>query len=393
MEKLERGFLENGGEWREFDFDKLFNVARGDIQNQKALKRNDVGVSFVAQNDINNGYVYKVSNNNYRKFKGNSIIIGRQTGVIYYQPEEFITTDGVLILEEKIPLIKNKRIGLFICSLMKKHMVIYGYTNTVSAKKLNNLKLDLPFLNGKINFSYMEKFIEELEAERIEELEAYLMVTGLKDYKLTKEDQKILDYFEKMSDNSLDRQTERQTDRIRLEDLLIWQTGISEIDPLKLNELYDKTSEKYPFYGQATDNNGIISYESLKAEVLNNKNALPTILVHSNNQNVVYLQTPFYLKDGHGATSVLQNENMDLDVALYIMSCIRKSITERFDYNAKATKIGLKNTEVEIPFFNTVVDYKFMKKFIKVVKKLVIKDVVIWADKKIEATKQVVERK
>lgn len=68
----------------------------------------------------------------------------------------------------------------------------------------------------------------------------------------------------------------------------------------------NKTSEKYPFYGQATDNNGIISYESLKSAVLNNKNALPTILVHSNNQNVVYLQTPFYLKDGHGATSVLQ---------------------------------------------------------------------------------------
>lgn len=152
----------------------------------------------------------------------------------------------------------------------------------------------------------------------------------------------------------------------------------------------NKTSEKYPFYGQATDNNGIISYESLKSEVLNNKNALPTILVHSNNQNVVYLQTPFYLKDGHGATSVLQNENMDLDSALYIMSCIKKSITERFDYNAKATKIVLKNTEIEIPFYNEFVDYKFMKKFIKVVKKLVIKDVVIWSDEKIEATKQIV---
>lgn len=47
-------------------------------------------------------------------------------------------------------------------------------------------------------------------------------------------------------------------------------------------------------------------------------NALPTMLVNSNNQNVVYLQTPFYLKDGHEATSVLQNENMNLDIALYI---------------------------------------------------------------------------
>lgn len=66
----------------------------------------------------------------------------------------------------------------------------------------NSACVELQFLNGKINFSYMEKFIEELEA--------YLMATGLKDYKLTKEDQKILDDFEKMSDNSLDRQTDRQ---------------------------------------------------------------------------------------------------------------------------------------------------------------------------------------
>ena len=32
----------------------------------------------------------------------------------------------------------------------------------------------------------MEKYIEELEAERIEELEAYLQVIGLSDYKITK---------------------------------------------------------------------------------------------------------------------------------------------------------------------------------------------------------------
>ena len=270
---------------------------------------------------------------------------------------------------------------------------IYGYSNMATWDKISVLELELPFLNGKMNFSYMEKFIEELEAERIEELEAYLTATGLKDYKLTKEDEKILDDFEKMSNLSLERKKERKKERIRLEDLMTWQSKISEIDPLKLNELYDKTSEKYPFFGQATDNNGIISYESLKKEVLNNKNSLPTILVHSNNQNVVYLQSPFYLKDGHGATSVLQNENMDLDIALYIMACIRKSIAERFDYNAKATKIGLKNTEVEVPFYNGVIDYKFMKEFIKVIKKLIIKDVVIWSDKKIEVTKQVISKR
>ena len=83
-----------------------------------------------------------------------------------------------------------------------------GYDRpTVPKSKLENLELILPFINGNINFSYMEKFIEELEAERIEELEAYLVATGLKDYHLTKYDENILDKFNGLSGTSLDRQT------------------------------------------------------------------------------------------------------------------------------------------------------------------------------------------
>ena len=50
----------------------------------------------------------------------------------------------------------------------------------------------------------------------------------------------------------------------------------------------------HPFYGQATINHGIISYHQLTNKVLNNENGKPTILIHSNNQNIVYLETPFY---------------------------------------------------------------------------------------------------
>ena len=57
----------------------------------------------------------------------------------------------------------------------------------------------LPFLNGKIYFSYMEKYIEELEA--------YLVATGLKNYRLTKYDEEVLDKFNRLSETSLDRQT------------------------------------------------------------------------------------------------------------------------------------------------------------------------------------------
>ena len=105
----------------------------------------------------------------------------------------------------------------------------------------------------------------------------------------------------------------------RIEDVLEWQSQ-KEIDPLKLKELKDDSEMMYPFYGQATINNGIISYCQLTKNVINNKDGNPTILIHSNNQNIVYLETPFYLKDGHGATSVLQCEKLNKINQMFITS-------------------------------------------------------------------------
>ena len=96
--------------------------------------------------------------------------------------------------------------------------------------------------------------------------------------------------------------------------------------------------------------------------MLNNKDGKPTILIHSNNQNIVYLESPFYLKDGHGATSVLQADFLNLKSALYIITAIRKAIEIRFTYNAKATKIALKNTYIFLPITSDgSIDYSYME--------------------------------
>lgn len=149
----------------------------------------------------------------------------------------------------------------------------------------------------------------------------------------------------------------------RIEDVLKWQSQ-KEIDPLKLDELKDETEPVYPFYGQATINNGIISFRQLTNKVLNNKNGKPTILIHSNNQNIVYLETPFYLKDGHGATSVLQSEKLNKTNQMFIIASIDKVIKEKYSYNKKATKIELKNTIIKLPTKNGKIDFEFMENFI-----------------------------
>lgn len=155
-----------------------------------------------------------------------------------------------------------------------------------------------------------------------------------------------------------------RTEQFKLVDIFNWQSQI-EIDPLKINLLTAEGEYKYPFYGQSTVNNGIISFLTLKPEVLNNRYGKPTILIHSNNQNVVYLETPFYLKDGHGATSVLQSDRLNEKNALYMIACIKKVVTKKFAYNDKATKKALKNTYIELPVQNDgTIDYQYMENYV-----------------------------
>lgn len=65
--------------------------------------------------------------------------------------------------------------------------------------KIKSEKIILPTLGGEINFFFMEKFIKELERERVEELDAYLRATGLKNYELTQSEKSALVKFDEFS--------------------------------------------------------------------------------------------------------------------------------------------------------------------------------------------------
>ena len=124
--------------------------------------------------------------------------------------------------------------------------------------------------------------------------------------------------------------------------------------------------------------------------ITNNPLGKPTILVHSNNQNTVYLETPFYLKDGHGATSVLQSENLDKMIAQFLIGSIKKVIFQKYTYNSKATKIELKNTKITLPVkSDNTPNYGYMKLIICAMQKVVIKNVVDYLDVRITKTNEV----
>lgn len=322
----------------------------------------------------------------------------------FYREKPWYAGQFVRKIVPKIELNKSSILFFTVIFNKQKQNLLSGLVRDVD-KAFLTAKIHLPTQNGQIDFAFMENFIveleerriQEMEVERIVELEAYLRVTGLSDYILTEEERAVLEAFRsgKISWGGvklLDKQRIKDIEWkiFRMEDVLEWQPQ-KEINPLKLDKLQDKNQKLYPFYGQATINNGIISYNQLVEEVLNNKEGKPTILIHSNNQNTIYLESPFYLKDGHGATSVLQSKKLNKLNALYFMSSIKKVILSKYSYNAKATKIELKNTLISLPSVQGKPMYDYMEVFIRAVQKLVIKDVVQYAERKVAATRAVVK--
>lgn len=368
-------------------------------KSQREIPNDDTinGIPYVVQSVFNNMVARNVNKNwlienNEPPVSGNRIALGVTLPAVSYQSKEFGASQ---IITAKAEWLNEKR-GLFIAIAISKLMYQFSYGRKPGMQIYREMKIHLPVQNGEIDFAFMESFIAELEAERIAELEAYLKVTGLSDYILTEEERAVLEAFRsgKISWGGVKTLNNQEVTSIewkifRIEDVLEWQPQ-KEIDPLKLEKLKDVNQKLYPFYGQATINNGIISYNQLVDEVLNNKEGKSTILIHSNNQNTVYLETPFYLKDGHGATSVLQSEKLNKLNALYFMSSIKKVILSKYSYNAKATKIELKNTLISLPSSQGVPLYAYMEVFIRAVQKLVIKEVVQYADRKIAGTKEIV---
>ena len=376
LEQLEKDY---GIEWREYSLEALFGRStRG--RRLKSADRIAGNLPFVTAGETDTGISDWIGNK-VHIFSKNTITID-MFGSAKYRGYEYGADDHVAVVHtEKL----SPQAALFVTTAIHKssHAGQFDYSRNFYATDADKLTIQLPTIsqNGVslIAFDFIETFIATLNAERLATLNAYLKLTNLQDYTLTDDEQTALD--------ALDTVTWGE---FKIEDVLVWQKSIIELNPLHLSSLTISDEKKYPFYGQATTNNGIIEYRHLKESVLNNPLGKPTILVHSNNQNTVYLETPFYLKDGHGATSVLQSENLDKMIAQFLIGSIKKVIFQKYTYNSKATKIELKNTKITLPVkSDNTPNYGYMKLIICAMQKVVIKNVVDYLDVRITKTNEV----
>ena len=204
---LEREFKVSGGRFEEFRIGDIF-----DIQTPKRkFDANKIQFGgqypYVARGDKNNGIRGYINENTQYLNDENTISFGQDTATMFFQKDKYFTGDKIKIFKP-INFDLNIRLANYIIASMRRGFSNFAWgSSSFNVEILKDVKILLPALGGNINFSFMEKFIEELECERVEELEcerveeldAYLAATGLKDYKLTEKEKDALAKFDEFS--------------------------------------------------------------------------------------------------------------------------------------------------------------------------------------------------
>lgn len=220
----------------------------------------------------------------------------------------------------------------------------------------------------------MESFIAELEAERISELEAYLIATGLSNYVLTKKECEALDGFENYGGV--------MWNEFKIRELFEIKSYKKRFDANKVNI---KESGN-PYVVRTALNNGIRGYINEDEQFLNEGN---TISFGQDTATMFYQEDPYFTGD---KIKIIKSKNTNfskLNAQFFITSMTKTFSTFCWGSSSFGVKV-IEEQVLFLPTQNNEPDYKLMETFISAIQKLVIKDIVIWTEKKMEAYKSVV---
>lgn len=169
-------------QWGEYRVSDLFESRNGDFDIQRE-HINNKGEYVITAGLTNNGILGK-TDVKAKIFNEGTITID-MFGFAFYRQFKYkiVTHARVFSLNPFCKITENQ--GLFLASSFHFISKKFGYENMCSWNKIKNEYIKLPTKGGEIDFEFMEVFIAELQAYRIAKLQAYLLVTGLKDYEIT----------------------------------------------------------------------------------------------------------------------------------------------------------------------------------------------------------------
>lgn len=160
----------NTKEWKWFrigDYiDKPYKAtAYNAIELISCPKENKDSIAYITRTDANNGCKDYVINEGFTDVESsNAITIGDTTATIFYQENNFICSDHMVVLRSRH---LNKYVGLFITSLLDKERFRYNYGRAFNKGIISDTKLKLPAIQNvhgeyEPDWQWMEDYIKGL---------------------------------------------------------------------------------------------------------------------------------------------------------------------------------------------------------------------------------------
>ncbi len=294
---------------------------------------------------------------------------GANTGATFYQNKEFTVLQDAYAISFKEEYTPNDNQYLFLTGAIAKS--IYGnfaWTDKAGWEKVKKEFIQLPTKDGKIDFEFMDDCIRELEEERIRELSAYLTVSGLDNYELSSEEKESLDAYGSI-----------MFGECKFKDIF---DKIKQGRRLKKD---DQIAGNIPFVMSGRTNTGVVGYISN-----------PIALFPKNSITIDIFGNSFYRSYDFGAgddTGVYWNDKTQYskEAMLYLTTAMEKTLLGKYSYGKKLRSSQSFNFKMQLPTKDGKIDFSYMELLISAVQKLVIKDVVLYADEKIQSTKKIVK--
>lgn len=322
---------------------------------------------YIVRSTKNNGLRGYIVKNEKCLNEGQTLSFAQDTFTVFYQKEKYFTGNKIKILKPRFGInnesIMNFLVSCFKCTL---NSLSWGIGSTISS--ISNMKIQLPTKQGKIDYNFMESFIAELEAERVAELEAYLKVSGFDDYELSDKEKHAIDNYNRLEYKEFD---------------LKFLFGKSTRG--KRLKSADRIPGDLPFVTAGETNEGISDFIGNKVEIFKRNTTTIDMFGSAKYRNYNYGC------DDHIA--VVHTEKLPMGAAIFVTTSIHKSSHNgQFHYGKNFYAKDADKLQITLPHRNGKPDYEFMETFILAIQKLVIKDVVLYKDKKIEATKKIVNK-
>lgn len=288
---------------------------------------------------------------------------------IFYQSEDFIGYSHVQGLYPKQTVWNRFRLLYFVAAFKKAAANKFDYGNKFNRAITTEMYVTLPVtLNSEIDFEFIDNFIVELEAQRIVELEAYLTVAGLKDYVLTEKERNALENYKNWEWNTFN-----------LEDLFGKSTRGKRLKSA------DRIPGELPFVTAGEADEGISDFIGNDVTVFSENTTTIDMFGSAKYRNYRY--------GGDDHVAIVHTEALPKLASIFVTSAIHKSSHNgQFDYSKNFYAKDADALNIQLPSQNGVPDYDCMATLISAIQKEVIKDVVLFANRKIEAAKEIVNK-